>query len=73
MFDIIFMSYQEPDADKHWKVLVDRFPWARRVHGVKGLTNAHIECAKISRFSGTVASCWVAANAPACCDCYIVA
>ena len=51
MFDIIFMSYQEPDADKHWKVLVDRFPWARRVHGVKGLTNAHIECAKISRTS----------------------
>ena len=51
MFDIIFMSYQEPDADKHWKVLVDRFPWARRVHGVKGLVNAHIECAKISRTS----------------------
>ena len=51
MFDIIFMSYQEPNADKHWKLLVDKFPWARRVHGIKGLVNAHIECAKVSRTS----------------------
>ncbi len=51
MFDIIFMSYQEPNADETWQRLVDRFPWARRVHGVKGLVNAHIECAKISRTS----------------------
>ena len=38
MFDIIFMSYQEPNADENWQRLVDKFPWARRVHGVKGLS-----------------------------------
>ena len=51
MFDIIFMCYEEPNADKNWQKLVDRFPWAQRVHGVKGLVNAHIECAKVSRTS----------------------
>ena len=51
MFDIIYMSYQESNADENWQKLVDRFPWAQRVHGVKGLVNAHIECAKVSRTS----------------------
>ena len=51
MFDIIFMSYQESNADENWQRLVDKFPWSQRIHGVKGLTNAHIECAKISRTS----------------------
>lgn len=51
MFDIIFMSYEEPNADKNWEKLVSKYKWAQRVHGVKGLVNAHIECAKISRTS----------------------
>ena len=51
MFDIIFMSYQEPNADENWDKLVSKYKWAQRVHGVKGLVNAHIECAKVSRTS----------------------
>jgi hypothetical protein len=51
MFDIIFMSYQEPNADENWDKLVNKYKWAQRVHGVKGLVNAHIECAKVSRTS----------------------
>lgn len=46
MLDIIFISYDEPDADANYQRLVDRFPHARRVHGVKGIANAHMAAAK---------------------------
>lgn len=46
MLDIIFISYDEPNADKNFSLLTDRFPHARRVHGVKGIANAHILASK---------------------------
>jgi len=46
--DIIFISYDEIEADKNWKILHDRFPRAKRVHGVKGMDNALKEAATIS-------------------------
>lgn len=46
MLDIIFISYDEPNADQNWQNLRKRFPHAKRVHGVKGIANAHIEAAK---------------------------
>lgn len=46
MFDIIFISYQEINAEENWKILKARFPTAKRVHGVKGIHQAHIEAAK---------------------------
>jgi hypothetical protein len=46
-FDIIFISYQEPNADENYKNLKSRFPHAKRVHGVKGIHQAHIEAAKL--------------------------
>lgn len=45
-FDIFFLSYDEPNADKHWADLLDKAPWAERVHGVKGFAAAHETCAK---------------------------
>jgi hypothetical protein len=48
IFDIIFLSYDEPYADENFKKLQDRFPNAKRVHGVKGLHQAHIKAAEIS-------------------------
>jgi len=47
-FDIIFLSYDEPLADEHWKRLKKRYPFAGRVHGVKGILNAHKKCAEIA-------------------------
>ncbi len=47
-FDIIFISYQEPNADENYYKLLDRFPRAKRIHGVKGIHQAHIEAAKLS-------------------------
>lgn len=46
MHDIVFISYQEPNAEENWKRLKKHFPTAKRVHGVKGIHQAHIEAAK---------------------------
>lgn len=47
-FDIFFLSYDEPNAEKHWADLIDKAPWAKRVHGVKGFDAAHRACAEQS-------------------------
>lgn len=46
MFDIVFISYNEPNAESNWRRLKQRFPMTKRVHGVKGIHNAHIIAAK---------------------------
>lgn len=46
-YDIVFISYQEPDADKNFEALKKRFPRAKRIHGIKGIHQAHIEAAKL--------------------------
>lgn len=46
MYDIVFISYQEINADENWRKLKDRFPMAKRVHGVKGIHQAHIKAAQ---------------------------
>jgi len=46
--DIIFISYDEPNADKNYADLLNKAPWAKRVHDVKGSDSAHKEAAKIS-------------------------
>jgi hypothetical protein len=48
MYDIIFISYQESNAEYRYSILKQRFPYAKRIHGVKGIHQAHIEAAKIS-------------------------
>jgi hypothetical protein len=44
-FDVIFLSYDESNAERHWSDLVEKAPWAKRVHGVKGFDAAHRACA----------------------------
>lgn len=46
--DIIFLSYDEPNADANFETLKMRFPYAKRVHGVKGIAEAHFAAAKES-------------------------
>lgn len=48
MFEIFFISYQEPNAEKNWNNLKSRFPTAQRIHGIKGIHQAHIAAAKRS-------------------------
>jgi len=46
MYDIVFISYNELNADSNYQTLLKRFPYAKRVHGVKGIHQAHIAAAK---------------------------
>jgi len=46
--DIIFLSYDEPNAEKNYADLLSKAPWAKRVHGVKGSDAAHKACAALS-------------------------
>jgi hypothetical protein len=46
--DIIFLSYDEPNAEKNYADLCQKVPWAKRVHGVEGSDAAHKACAAIS-------------------------
>lgn len=47
-FDIIFLSYDEPNAEANWAHLSNLAPWAKRVHGVKGFDAAHKACADLA-------------------------
>lgn len=46
--DIVFISYKESNADKNWLELKARFPRAKRVHGVRGIREAHIAAGILS-------------------------
>lgn len=41
MYDIVFLSYHEPNAQEHWELVKNRFPRAQRVHGISGIVAAH--------------------------------
>jgi hypothetical protein len=47
-FDIVFISYNELNADENYARLKERFPLAKHVKGVAGIHQAHIEAAKRS-------------------------
>lgn len=46
--DCIFISYDEPNADRNWADLLNKAPWAKRVHGIKGSDAAHKAAAELS-------------------------
>ena len=46
--DFVFLSLDEPNADKNFADLKRKVPWAKRVHGVKGFDTAHKRAAEIS-------------------------
>lgn len=47
-FDIVFISYNEANAEENFARLKERFPLAKHVKGVTGIHRAHIEAAKRS-------------------------
>jgi hypothetical protein len=40
-FDVVFISYDEPNADQNYQDLLEKCPWALRSHGVWGSDAAH--------------------------------
>ena len=49
--DIVFISFDESNADKNWVELKTRFPRAKRVHGIEGIDRAHEVAAEKSETS----------------------
>jgi hypothetical protein len=47
-YDIIYLSYDEPNAEQNYTDLCKKIPWAKRVHGVEGSDSAHKACANLS-------------------------
>ena len=46
--DIVYLSYDEPNAEENYADLLKKAPWAKRVHGVEGSDAAHKACARLS-------------------------
>ena len=46
--DIVFISYDEPEADVNYARLTDKFPSVKRVHGVSGMESALEAAADLS-------------------------
>ena len=54
-YDVIFISYDEPNADDNYADLLNKIPWAKRSHGVFGSDAAHKAAGALSetpRFIG---------------------
>lgn len=47
-YDIVMITYDEKYAYENYMKLLARFPTAKRIHGVKGIHQAHIQAAKLS-------------------------
>lgn len=54
-YDIFFLSCGEPFADQHFQLLKNRFPFVRRIDGVKGIYAAH----KVAAIKSTTEHFWV--------------
>jgi hypothetical protein len=46
--DVIYLSYDEPNAEVNYADLLTKVPWAKRVHGVDGSDAAHKACARLA-------------------------
>lgn len=53
-YDVVFISYDEPNADENWADLLTKVPNAKRVHGVKGLATAHRKAGSLSTTDKTI-------------------
>lgn len=47
-YDVVYLSYDEPNAEKNYADLLTTVPWAKRVHGVEGSDAAHKACAMLA-------------------------
>lgn len=46
--NVVFISYNEPNAEENWNRVLEKAPYAKRVHGVTGIFNAHQRAAEIA-------------------------
>jgi len=46
--DVVFISYNEVNAEENWLRVLTKAPNAKRVNGIKGIVNAHKQAAELS-------------------------
>jgi hypothetical protein len=46
--DVVYLSFDEPNAEENYADLLSKVPWAKRIHGVKGSDAAHKACARLA-------------------------
>ena len=46
--DVVFISYDELNADQNWGKVKNICPYAQRIHGIKGIFEAHKAAAKLA-------------------------
>jgi len=46
--DVIFISYNEPNAEENWQRVREKAPKSFRVNGIKGIVNAHKAAAELA-------------------------
>jgi radical SAM protein with 4Fe4S-binding SPASM domain len=49
ILDVIFISYNEPNASDNWKRVLEKAPYAKRIDGVKGIFEAHKAAARMAK------------------------
>jgi hypothetical protein len=47
LYDVVFISYNEPNADANFKLLKTLCPRAKRIHGITGIHKAHMTAAEL--------------------------
>lgn len=47
--DVVMLTYDEPNAEANWSDLLNKVPWAQRVHGVRGFDAAHKAAADLAQ------------------------
>lgn len=47
-FDVVFISYDEPNGDENYADLLEKCPWAKRSHGVYGSDACHKAAAALA-------------------------
>lgn len=47
--DVVFISYDEINAEQNWQRVLKKVPFAQRVHGVKGIFEAHKAAAELAQ------------------------
>lgn len=50
-FDLIFISYDEPEAEQNWQRLKAQVPGAKRVHGITGIARAWKQASELAETS----------------------
>jgi len=46
--DLVYISFDEPNAEHNYADIMSKFPWAKRVHGITGFDAAHKAAGELS-------------------------